>query len=230
MAPHVVLIHGASGNARTWQPLLPSWSGLAPTTVDLPGRGDAPGPPLSTVNELAAALVSTLPGPSVLVGHSLGGAVALQAALDHADSVSAVVLVSSSARLRVSPAILDAVAASSPQAPFRIDLAFGPTTPRAVVTAYGAYSDATPRSASLADWTACDTFDVRSRLGEVSCPVLVLHGDLDFLTPSKHQVALADALPHATRLEIGGAAHMLPWEAPEAVAEAVTRWLAGLDR
>ena len=229
MTPPVVLIHGASGNAATWQPLLPHWSALEPTAVDLPGRGSNGDAPVATTVELAAHLIAQLRSPTaVLVGHSLGGAVALQAALDHAHRVAALVLVSSSARLRVAPAIIKAVATSTAEAPFRLDLAFGPSTPRSVVSTYSTHSDETPPSASLCDWTACNQFDVRDRLNEVACPVLVIHGTADFLTPPKHQVALAHALPNAERVQIEGAGHMLPWEAPEQVAQAVLAWRASL--
>ncbi len=174
-------------------------------------------------------LVDRLPEePSVLVGHSYGGAVALQVALDWPGRVRGLVLVSSAARLRVHPAILAAVAASTPQQPYRLDVGFGPGTRPVVIERYAEVTAGVPTATALADWRACDTFDVRHRLGEVTVPTLVVHGSEDFLTPAKHQARLAEALPDAQRVAVDGRGHMLPWEDPGVVSGAVRGWLEGM--
>lgn len=228
----LVLLHGASGHSATWAPLLPWLGWTALSTPDLPGRGAEPGPPRDTVAGLADWLAARLaaearPAPVVL-GHSLGGAVALQLALDHPEAVGALVLVSSASRLRVHPLILEAVRASTPAAPYRLDAAFGPGASQAVKDAYAQASAATPPEAALADWLACDAFDVRARLSEVRIPTLLVHGSEDALTPARFQALLADALPNAQRIELPGVGHMLPWEAPEALAATVRAWVEAL--
>lgn len=175
-----------------------------------------------TARDAAVWLLGRLRGERpVLVGHSLGGAVALEVALLDPQAIRGIVLVASSARLRVAPMLLEAAAAATVESPLRLDMAFGPATDSAVVEAYHARSKTTPPESSLADWQACDAFDLRARLGEVGVPVLVVFGSEDWLTPPKHQRALADALPDATLVEIEGVGHMLPWEAPERLARAV---------
>jgi pimeloyl-ACP methyl ester carboxylesterase len=231
MSP-LVLLHGASGNAATWADTVPAWTaaGLQPVALDLPGRGDAPGPALDSVAALADWLRAEcgrrgLSRP-VVVGHSLGGAVAQQLALSAGDALGGVVLVSTSARLRVSPLILEAVAGATAEAPLRLDFAFGDDTPPAVVDRYHAAAAATPPAAAVADWHACDGFDLRAQLAPPGCPVLVVHGEADRLTPPKHQAGLAAALA-ADRVTLGGVGHMLPWEAPGALARAVAGWRVG---
>lgn len=78
----VLLIHGTASNAGEWQRLGPElanrgWSVTAPT---LPGHGDAPDIGSYALDHLAALLVSIGSGWDVVVGHSLGGALALVAA------------------------------------------------------------------------------------------------------------------------------------------------------
>jgi pimeloyl-ACP methyl ester carboxylesterase len=220
--PAVVLIHGASGTAETWRAVLGAWSWADVWAVDLPGRGDGQ-PARDRVDALADWLLAGVPSGAILVGHSLGGAVAQVASLKDPDHLGGIALVASAARLRVAPSILDAVAKSSEDAPFPLDFAFGPDTPRAVIDAYKAASRGVPGATALADWTACDGFDIRDRLREIDGPSLVVHGDRDALTPARFQAGLAEAL-RAERVEIPGGGHMLPWEAPTSVSHAVRDW------
>jgi pimeloyl-ACP methyl ester carboxylesterase len=101
-APPLVLIHGGAAHARWWQPLAPFLAGercvVAP---DLSGMGDsgwrADGYRVETWADEVLAVVADAcpaanPGAAVLVGHSLGAAVATVAAVRHPDAVAAVVL------------------------------------------------------------------------------------------------------------------------------------------
>lgn len=223
----IVLLHGAGGNAATWGPTLSAWTDAR--ALDLPGRGGSTRPALraeEAADRLAPDLAA-LRQPPWVVGHSYGGAVALCLALHHPHAVAGIVLVASGARLKVAPAILHAVEEALNGAPFRLDFAFGPDTPAAVIERYAADAAATPPATALADWRACDAFDVRDALGAVSVPTLIVHGAADRLTPPRHQIRLAEAIPGARRIELPGAGHMLPWQAPTALAEAVQGFVAG---
>jgi len=224
----LVLLHGASGGAETWAPVLPALAGRDVLVVDLPGRGGSPTAPKDTAEAIAdwLAAVAEAAGwpPAVFVGHSFGGAVALALALAHGDRTAGVALVSSGARLRVAPPILEAVAAATEAAPFRLDAAFGPKTPEAVVEAYARASAQTPPGTALSDWRACDRFDVLDRIEQVRCPARVIYGDEDVLTPPKHQVRLVERLAQGTQVVLPGVGHMLPWEAPEGLADALRGW------
>jgi len=73
-----VLVHGAGGDARTWDRLLPHLAGPA-KAVDLPGRGSRAGVPITSVNldDCARAIlddVAAVDGEGiVLVAHSFAG-------------------------------------------------------------------------------------------------------------------------------------------------------------
>ena len=213
--PRIVLVHGASGSAATWAPVLAALSGREVLAPDLPGRRGSPGAPLEANAGWLSRLLEALGGPPpVLVGHSYGGAVALSLALEAPARVAGLAFVSSGARLRVAPAILEAVAAATEVAPFRLDAAFGEGTPAEVIEAYAAACASTPPATALADWRACDSFDALDRLDHVRVPVRVIYGDADLLTPPKQAVVLA------------GVGHMLPWESPEGLARALEGWPA----
>ena len=123
-------------------------------------------------------------------------------------------------------AILEQVAAATDDAPFTLDFAFGADTPASVKAAYSADTASTPARTTEADWHACNGFDVRARLPEVEVPVLVVYGSADRLTVPKFQAWLAGALPRCTAVALDGPGHMLPWEAPEALARSIRSWLA----
>ena len=98
--PPVLMIHGASANAREY-----SWS-LAPRLssdhrvfmADRPGHGYSERPPNGEqlgvqADQMAGILAAFAPEePAIVVGHSFGGAVALRLALDHPERVKALVL------------------------------------------------------------------------------------------------------------------------------------------
>ncbi|MFO3797218.1 MAG: alpha/beta fold hydrolase, partial [Anaerolineales bacterium] len=120
--PVLVLIHGAGGSRLSWPPALRRMPEVAVYTLDLPGHGRSAPPPLENIADYAAAIASFMDAmhlpPSVLVGHSMGSAIALTLALEHPAQVRGLVLIGSGARLRVHPSLLEWTAQEStlPQA------------------------------------------------------------------------------------------------------------------
>jgi pimeloyl-ACP methyl ester carboxylesterase len=95
--PHVVFVHGLFGQGRNWTTIA---KGLADrhrvTLLDLPNHGHSPW--TETVDyvdmaELVAAELERLGEPATLVGHSMGGKVAMQLALRRPDLLRALVVV-----------------------------------------------------------------------------------------------------------------------------------------
>jgi pimeloyl-ACP methyl ester carboxylesterase len=106
--PAVVLLHGWSCRRADWEPIAVHLSkDFTIVTVDLPGHGDAAVARAWTVAEmgdLVAQMVRQLKlGEVVLVGHSMGGAVALEAARRLADECRQVVAVDSLTYLNIYP-------------------------------------------------------------------------------------------------------------------------------
>lgn len=98
--PRTVLVHGWVTTHAVWGPVLQRWpeelgSVLA---IDLPGGGRSSAPPggysIARWAAVVAAVVRAQPAPVRLVGHSMGGLIAMRAALDLADHLDQLVLVS----------------------------------------------------------------------------------------------------------------------------------------
>lgn len=223
--PVALLLHGAGQHAGVWEAVRARLEGtLAPS---LPGRLDAPGPPLPDIEAMATWALGEVPAGSafVLVGHSMGGAVALELALRRPQGLVGLVLVSTGARLRVHPAILaaseQAVDAGTPLSMGALGLP--PGAPSALFEAVEALERAVPPGTALADWRATHSFDHMARLGEIAVPTRVLVGGSDALTPPKYAAHLAEAVSAATLQVVDGAGHLLPLERPDVVADAVGR-------
>jgi len=65
-----------------------------------------------------------------------------------------------------------------------------------------------------------------SLLPQISCPALVMTGELDGWSPPARHEGIAAAIPASTLVIVPGAGHMLPLEAPEAVNSAIVAWRA----
>ena len=67
--------------------------------------------------------------------------------------------------------------------------------------------------------------DGAAALRALRCPILILAGETDQITPLADQNAIARAIPGSHLRIIAGAGHMTPMEAPEAVTQALRHWL-----
>ena len=97
--PTLLLIHGNCSSSMFWEPLLrhlpPHWRIVAP---DLRGYGESPGTGVDATRGLrdfaddVAKLLPDLPERFTVVGHSMGGGVAMQLLIDHPERIRALIL------------------------------------------------------------------------------------------------------------------------------------------
>lgn len=229
----VLFVHGAGGNALLWGAVLNGLRGLDTLAIDLPGHGRSPGPGSASISAYAdatLALADALRLPElVLAGHSMGSAVALELALREPGRVCGLALLSATARMVVAPVLLQQLVEDPPAARrLIVEAGYGPEVGERLRRLGAEQLAGVAPEVLHSDFCACSAFDVRSRLGEVRCPALVLCGSEDRLTPSKYVRALAEGLPNARFQLLPGAGHMLPMEAPEAVAKALLPFLTSL--
>lgn len=156
-----------------------------------------------------------------LCGHSMGGAIALEAVLSGRLSPRALVLLGCGARLRVSPAFLTGLAADFEQAVRSIAGAlFADPSPERIGHAIESMRRV-GQTQTLADFAACNAFDAVDRLAKVKLPLLALTGELDVLTPPKYALLFADRVPGAQARIIPGAGHLVMVERPEETNAAI---------
>jgi 3-oxoadipate enol-lactonase len=221
----VVLVHGAGGGPEVWVAVARKLRGVEAEAIALPGHRDG-GPGLDGIDAYAAWLAERLDAPAVVGGASMGGAIALQLALDHPRLVQGLILAGTGARLRVDPALLASLESSYEEAAHALaarELAAG-AHPRTVEKS-AALILQVPQAVTVADFRACDAFDARDRLGEIEAPSLVLVGEHDELTPPAAAERLAAGLARVEVAVIRGAGHLPMVEQPRLVADAIQRFL-----
>jgi pimeloyl-ACP methyl ester carboxylesterase len=226
----VLLIHGAGENHMVWPIGLRRLPGTIGYAIDLPGHGRSAGAGRSTIADYAAWVISFLDAlhisAAVLVGHSMGGAIAEQLALTQPDRTTALVLIATSPKLRVAPQLLELAQSDFAAAVELIgEWEWGPTAPAEIKQLGKRQLLTNSPAVMLDDYRACDAFDVRGQLKDITAPTLIVAGEADRLTPLKYAVFMAEQIPQARLCAVPEAGHMVMLEAADTVTQAVTDFL-----
>jgi pimeloyl-ACP methyl ester carboxylesterase len=230
---NLVLVHGAGGSHLDWPAPLRRLREANVYDLDLPGHGRSEGTGRSSIAAYRDFFLSFLDSlgldRAVLVGHSMGGAIALGFALSYPNRLAGLILVGTGARLRVAPAILTGILSDfEATVDLVCDYAYGPSASEQLKRLGRRRLLETSPEVLHGDYAACDAFDVMERLGEVQCPALVIGGTADRLTPPKYSIYLRDHIPGAELVLVDAAGHMVMLEKPEVVARAVSKFIASL--
>jgi pimeloyl-ACP methyl ester carboxylesterase len=233
-APQVVALHGwrrtHADFAASLGPGSPRGS-LPVLAPDLPGHGATPPPAEAWGSEAMAQAVAPLlavasdggdAGPVVLVGHSLGGRVAVRLAAAFPELVGALVLCAAPLVPRTGRARRPALALRGARALHGIGLVSEDRLERVrrrhgsadYNAAHGVMRDVLVRLVN-------ERYD--DALAALGCPVELLWGDDDLDVPVGTAHALAERIPGSHLELVPGGGHLLPVHAPEAVRDAVER-------
>lgn len=246
----IVFLHGYTGSSRDWASQIPLVSEkYKAIAVDNRGHGKSEAPSseekysIDIFSEDVRALLAAL-GISrcCLVGHSMGGFIALQLALDHPELVRGLVLVdTSSGEFEVAPgyaelrAKLDQIATDEGmEAAFEYDAAHNP----ARIERFQKHPELREVARRRMMNTSVDGYiyvsrtfrkwkPVTQRLNEIEAPALIFWGEEDapFLKPSQ---ILKDSIRGSELITVPGVGHSPHEEAPRLFNEAFLKFLSGI--
>jgi 3-oxoadipate enol-lactonase len=243
----VVLVHGLGLSGELWNRVAAALDGYKLVRVDLRGAGrtrELEQVKLS-LERWASDLGEVLDGlgieQPVVVGHSLGAAIALKLALDRPDRVDALVLIGGEADLsNLAPRMLASIERIegmgletwiedfwSKNPPFSAPSL--QRTPEILEEYRSLLLENDPGDYIRQCRAIAGAESLSGRLGEIGHPVLVVVGGLDDRTVPEHGRELAHALPNSRLVELPEAGHSIPLEAPEATADAIVAFLDELE-
>lgn len=241
--PPLVLLHGIGGTAASFRPLMEElaerWFCLA---WNMPGYGGSePLAPL-TFPALAEALLALLADRGLeqvhLLGHSIGGMVALEFALRFPQRVHSLALLATTAAFGSRDGDFQKRFMAERTAPLDAGLTMAELARALVPTLLG--EDVEPQAARLAESCmasippsayraalACLVgFDRRAALPSLAMPALLIAGERDRLAPATTMRRMAERMPRAEFALMPGAGHLLPLERPRQCAALLSAFLA----
>ena len=226
--PPIVLIHGAGGHHLYWPPQVRRLQDQRVLALDLPGHGKSSGTGHQTIGAYARDVAEFIQAvglsTAVLVGHSMGGAIALAMAEAEPKRVLGLGLIATGARLRVAPELLQAAAdpvSFSEAVALAGELSFAPRSSPRLKTLAAARMRETRPSVLYGDFLACDAFDMSARLADIAAPTIILCGAEDRMTPPMYSAFLKARIRGAGLDILPDAGHMLMLEQPDEVAARV---------
>jgi len=243
--PDLVLLHGWGMNAAVWEALPGAVTdGRRIHRIELPGHGASPfETDAGGLPAWADACLDAAPTAAVWIGWSLGGLVALEAALDAPQRVVALVLLAATPRFVQAPDWPDGTPAGTfdgfrdalladPDGTLDRFLALqvrGGDAPRETLRLLRRElaQRPTPRPAALArGLELLRESDLRDRLGMIDCPILWLFGERDTLVPPGASESLAKLLPFSRQAIIPGAGHAPLLSHPQETGRRVALFLS----
>jgi len=239
----LLFVHGSGGNADSWYYQTHGLAGSDALTLPGHAHGNpawqspVPVPPevCATVACNATYLADYITargyaaGSVVAVGHSLGGAVVMQHALERPEQLAGIVLVGTGARLRVLPQLLADLRDDYPAAvAFLLRSYFGKGDDPALVEGSRRKLLRFPPDVVLADFTACNAFDLTAAVSQISLPTLLLFGSSDPLTPVKYGERLQAQIARSQLALIESEGHMFPLTQPTEFNRLVARFVEEL--
>jgi pimeloyl-ACP methyl ester carboxylesterase len=199
--------------------------------VDLPGHPQDSGH--STIEDYATFIEKLIEEKAlsspILVGHSMGGAIAMTYALRN-PKLKGLALVGTGARLRVDPRILSKIRENYQEASKLIAAwSVSRTCDPVIVDRLAAEMLKVKAEVTYGDFAACDKFDRMKDVENISCRTLIVCGSDDRLTPVKYSQYLHDRIRDSQLVVIPEAGHSVMLEKYRAFNEALNTFLGSLS-
>jgi pimeloyl-ACP methyl ester carboxylesterase len=240
--PTVVFVHGAGLDHSSFalQSRYFGYHGRNVLAVDLPAHGRSEGPPLSAIGDMADWLSKVLTSLKIekaaIVGHSMGALVTLEFAARYPAMAERIALIGVALPMKVGAEFLEAARKNDTTA-FDMHTIWGHGAQAALAAnpspGMWMHGDALARLERLgpgvlyAGLKACNDYAAGlESAARVKCPVLMVLGRRDVMTPLRAAQALQEKLAGAKVVTVEGAGHALMAEAPDATLDALIAFIS----
>ncbi|MEM7009590.1 MAG: alpha/beta hydrolase [Thermodesulfobacteriota bacterium] len=218
--PTLLFIHGAGQSSSTWRFQKDRFSGSSKfnfIAIDLPGHGKSEGEGFRTIAEYKSFLIEFIEtlklNRPILIGHSMGGGIAMLIAIQNPEIVNALVLVATGAKLSVAQQTL--IAAKDNYKEF-CELAsqrmFAEDSLEELKHEFRDGLLSIRPEVSYGDLIACNEFNILNDLDKIAHPTLIISSDKDILTPIKYGEYLHQNIYGSEFHQIKGSGHFIMQE------------------
>lgn len=228
--PQLILLPGLACDHRLWEaqlPVLPP--ALQPVVTTVHARHD-------TIESMASALLAEHVGQLVLCGASMGGMIAMEAVRQAPGRIAGLALLGTTPRAETADmrdlrsAAIELFERGDVRDVIEPNVAFAfhpaQATEQAMVERYlDMVLEAGAAQLICQNRAVMQRPDATRHLATVRCPVMVMYGDGDCLTPPECSLEIASLLPRADLIRVPACGHMLTMEKPAFVNAALLRWL-----
>jgi len=227
----LLFIHGAGGDHRVWVFQIEQMrNDYIYYALDLPGHGFSGGSGFNKIEDYAEFiekfLIALSLKNSVLIGHSMGGAIIQTLALRHKIPILGIVLIGTGAKLKVSPLFLEKFKIMNEES---VDLfckyAFSEECSKELLERAKEMLINTSSDVFYNDFIACNNFDLIDSIQYIDTSTLIIGSDRDQMTPLRYSEFLAGKIGKSKLIKIEGSGHMIMLEQASKVNEAIKSWL-----
>jgi pimeloyl-ACP methyl ester carboxylesterase len=221
----LLFVHGAGGSPLTWH--LQSAHFKESIAIELPGHPTGSG--YDSIEEYADHLERYIQDKPItepiIIGHSMGGAIAIEYALCHPD-LAGLCLVGTGARLRVRPEFLSLILDNYEEACKQIAAwSVSPSCDPIIIRRIVEEMLRIDSRVTHGDFLACDKFDRMNDVERIRCRTLIVCGTDDRMTPPKYSQYLHRKIRNSKMTLIQDAGHAVILEKSRAFNEALESFL-----
>lgn len=220
----LLFIHGAGGTKSKWRSVQERLIHVNAEYIDLPGRGNVGKGPEESIEKYAEWLNRSIRKDAVLVGHSMGGLIAIELAARN-QHAKGLVLVASHYRLPVHPGIL----AKLSEGTFPESLFYASYSKRVgqdLLAEEKTEISLVPMETTLLDYECCNRYSRgQEMLSRLEIPILVLYGGDDRLLPPTATEEVQAANPRVCTRVIPDSGHYIMLEKPDEFVNALSHFL-----
>jgi len=235
LSPPLFFIHGSAGDHTVWEDQCAGMEDeFNVVAVELPGHGRSGGRGEREVALYAKWVKKTVEALGlrrpVLIGHSLGAAIALELAIRYGDMLSGIVTVGGGAKMPVNPLVLDGMRGDPSMIINSIpEFALSKKNRERLGGLLIDNLRRADKDVAYGDFLACDRFNVSEELEQIRIPALLICGEDDRMMPPKFSIYLKEKIPGAKLVLIKDAGHFVMMEDVKAFNVALREFVNSLE-